>query len=146
MDVYTVTTPARSTRSMVWPWVICKILGDDLRVSDGYFSGLIDIRKQGGYIDVWYILVFWYDHGWSIPTNPGEETIPGRSKVCLRWKVGMRIRQRSSRKRHFTKLCPTIRDDQPSVLVFVISIHFIRSNFLFPIVSRMLYVDSFRCW
>jgi hypothetical protein len=25
----------------------------------------------------------------------------------------MRVRQRSSRKRHFTKLCPTIRDDQP---------------------------------
>jgi hypothetical protein len=31
---------------------ICKTLGDDLRVSDGYFSGLIDIWIQGGYIDV----------------------------------------------------------------------------------------------
>jgi hypothetical protein len=127
----------------------------------------------------------WYDHGWSIPTNHGEETIHGRSRVYLRWKVGMRVWQRSSRKRHFTKLCPSIRDDQSfktprcflwrahrsvytvskrpgyiirpelsvkfqdvflSVLVFVISIHFIRSNFLFPTVSSMLYVDSFRCW
>ena len=55
----------------------------------------------------------WYDHGLSIPTNHGEETIPERSRVYLRWKVGMRVRQRSSRKRHFTKLCPSIRDDQP---------------------------------
>ena len=31
---------------------ICKILGDDLMVSDGYLFGLIDIWIQGGYIDV----------------------------------------------------------------------------------------------
>jgi hypothetical protein len=31
---------------------ICKTFGDDLRVSDGYLSGLIDIWIQGGYIDV----------------------------------------------------------------------------------------------
>jgi hypothetical protein len=29
-----------------------KTFGDDLRVSDGYISGLIDIWIQGGYIDV----------------------------------------------------------------------------------------------
>jgi hypothetical protein len=42
-----------------------------------------------------------------------EETIPRRSRVCLRWKVGMRVRERSSRKRHFTKLCLAIRNYQP---------------------------------
>jgi hypothetical protein len=31
---------------------IRKALSDDLRVSDGYLSGLIDIWIQGGYIDV----------------------------------------------------------------------------------------------
>jgi hypothetical protein len=30
---------------------ICKTLGDDLRVSDGYISGLIDIWIQVGYIE-----------------------------------------------------------------------------------------------
>ena len=31
---------------------IRKTLSDDLRVFDGYLSGLIDIWIQGGYIDV----------------------------------------------------------------------------------------------
>jgi hypothetical protein len=31
---------------------ICKTFGDDLRVSNGYLFGLIDIWIQGGYIDV----------------------------------------------------------------------------------------------